>query len=93
MSRQKLFASAVVAAFLLILLPAPSEASSRNWTLFSEPAAGLFAKIERWWNSILNGTERPEPVQEKNGCGLDPNGQMVCKPDPNGPGSTTGPGG
>jgi hypothetical protein len=83
MSKQKLFAAAVVTAFLLILIPAPSQASSHNWMLLSEPVAGIFAKIERWWNSILKSPERQEPsrIREKNGCGIDPNGQIICDPD------------
>ncbi len=85
MSRKKLSAAALVAAFLLILLPAPSRAASRVWTLFPEPSAGLFAKIERWWNHLLDGAEhtaRPEPSipGQKNGCGIDPNGEHVCGP-------------
>lgn len=89
MSKQKLVAAAAVAVLFLMLIPAPSQASSRSWMPVFEPAAGLFAKIERWWNSILNGPERPEPspVRQKNGCGIDPNGLAVC--DPDGSGSRT----
>ena len=84
MSRKNLFAAAVIAVFLLILIPAPSQASSRNWTLFPEPVTGLLTKLERWWNSIMNGRPEPSQVWEKNGCGIDPNGLAVC--DPDGPG-------
>jgi hypothetical protein len=86
----------VVMAFLLTLLaafaPAPSQAAPRGWNPASGPAAaGLFLKIERWWNRVLNGQElngqeRPASEQRKNGCGIDPNGQPLC-------GTGTGPGG
>ena len=81
----------VVMALLLTLLaafaPAPSQAAPWGWTAASGPAAaGLFVKIERWWNRLLNGQERPAPEQRKNGCGIDPNGQPLC-------GTGTGPGG
>ena len=86
MSKKKLSAAALVAALFLILLPAPSQAASRSWTLFSEPAAGLFAKLERWWTVLLNGAEHPARPErsvpgQKNGCGIDPNGgDNVCGP-------------
>jgi hypothetical protein len=83
----------VVMALLLTLLaafaPAPSQAAPWGWTAASGPAAaGLFVKIERWWNRLLTGQERPAPAptQHKNGCGIDPNGQPLC-------GTGTGPGG
>lgn len=99
MSKRRLSAAALVAAFLLIFVPAPSQAASRMWTLLPDPSAGLFARIERWWNHLLNGAEhpaRPEPSipGQKNGCGIDPNGgENVCGPGGGGANATVEPAG
>jgi hypothetical protein len=90
MFKNKLVAAVIVVAFFLILVPAPSQAASRTWTLFPDPAAGLLSKLERWWNLIVAGPERParpepSPMRQKNGCGIDPNGDTLCGP---GPGTT-----
>ena len=90
MFKHKLVAAMIVVSFFLILVPAPSQAASRTWALFPDPAAGLFSKLERWWNLIVAGPERParpepSPAWRKNGCGIDPNGDTVCGPGPGTP--------
>jgi hypothetical protein len=95
MFKNKLVAAVIIAAFFLILVPAPSRATSRTWTLFPDPAAGLFSKLERWWNLVVAGPERParpepSPVWQKNGCGIDPCGHCSCGPGPV-PGQATEP--
>jgi hypothetical protein len=82
MSR-KFIAAAVAVAFVLILVPRPSQAAPRVWTSLSAPA--VFEKIERWWNLVLTDAEPPSsgdrvPAGQKNGCGMDPNGQVTCDP-------------
>lgn len=79
---RKIIATALAVALLLILVPQPSQAAPRMWTSLSEPAVSLIAKIGRWWSLFLNGSERPPspPAWQKQGCGMDPNGQVVCEP-------------
>jgi hypothetical protein len=69
----------------VLLFPLPSQASPNAWISASSPAAvSLFAKVERWWSSLLSGgralpSERAQ--QTKIGCAIDPNGQPVCTTD------------
>jgi hypothetical protein len=79
MFKNKLVAAVILSAFFLILAPAPSQAASRTWTLVPDPVAGLFSKLERLWDLIMAGPE-PSPVWQKNGCGIDPNGDTLCGP-------------
>jgi hypothetical protein len=85
MNNKQVFPAALAVTLLLILMPAPSRAASRSREPLSRPAASLLEKIERWLGLSLNGTEnpRPTPVWEKQGCGMDPNGNPLC------PGTTT----
>jgi hypothetical protein len=86
MFNKKAFPAAMAVTLLLILMPAPSRAATRSWAPLSRPAASLFEKLERWWSQLLNGPERPSssPAWEKQGCGMDPNGNPLC------PGTTQG---
>jgi hypothetical protein len=93
MLKNRIVVMSLVLTLLAVLAPAPSQAAPWGWNAASGPAtAGLFVKMERWWNRVVlngqgwNGQEQPAPTQHKNGCGIDPNGQPLC-------GTGTGPGG
>jgi hypothetical protein len=95
MSR-KFIAAAIAVALVLILVPRPSQAAPRGWASLSVPAANLFEKIERWWNLLLIDVEPPSsgdraPAGQKNGCSMDPNGQVTCDPGGGGTNPTTKP--
>lgn len=74
----------VLVVAVLLLCPLPSQAAPGAWISASSPAAvSLFAKVERWWSSLLSGgravpSERAQ--RTKIGCGIDPNGQpsSIC---------------
>lgn len=92
MLKQKLAAAAVALALLLVLLPGPSQAASRRvGPSLSSPAADFIAKIERWWNQILNSPEPPAATKAlprtRQGCGMDPNGQQPVDGCPSDQGS------
>jgi hypothetical protein len=40
----------------------------------------LLSLLEVWWNVLIGGEERTggTTLLEKNGCGIDPNGQPLC---------------
>jgi len=73
-----------VAVFLgvALLSPSPSQAASRSWIGPASPAvASLFAKVERWWSSLLSDgmpAKAERSRQIKNGPGMDPNGEPLC---------------
>ncbi|HKI05924.1 MAG TPA: hypothetical protein VKK31_28340 [Thermoanaerobaculia bacterium] len=94
MLKKRLVIVALVLAFSATLAPAPSQAAPWGWAgSRTSMADGLVVKIERWLRLLLNGTERParqEPAQQKNGCGIDPNGSPLCGPGP-GPSQATAP--
>ena len=84
MLKNRFAVAALVLALSVALVPTPSHAAPWGWnsvsTVSAASAAGFFQKIGSWWNSLLNGTERPARHQgsaidiRKNGCGIDPNG-------------------
>jgi hypothetical protein len=85
--RLALAVAALVVAVLLF--PLPSQAAPGAWSSASGPAAvSLFAKVERWWSSLLSGgravpSERAQGT--KIGCAIDPNGlplPLCGVPDP-----------
>lgn len=82
MLKKRLVIAALALAFFATLVPAPSQAAPWGWTgPRASVADGMVVKIERWLRLLLNGTERPapqEPAQQKNGCGIDPNGGVGC---------------
>jgi hypothetical protein len=93
MAKKRFVAASIVLALLTILAPSPSHASAWIPAPHFGSAAGFFAKVETWWNLLLNGPDsgfRAEPSSPaKNGCGMDPTGHVVCDPDP--PGQATAP--
>jgi hypothetical protein len=78
MLKKRLVVATLVLIGFVVFAAAPSQAAPRGWAAASRPAAaGLLTTIERWLSLLLNGgVERPEPsaIQQKNGCGIDPNG-------------------
>ena len=74
---------AVVVILSLALLATPVMAAAGTWTNASRISSPLFTDLfEAWtsfWGSLL-GDEAPASasVQEKNGCGIDPNGTPLC---------------
>jgi hypothetical protein len=80
MLKNRFAVAALILALSVALVPTPSHAAPWGWNSVSTPsAASFFQKIGSWWNSLLNGTERPAHRQgsidvRKNGCGIDPNG-------------------
>ncbi|HEX9944209.1 MAG TPA: hypothetical protein VGG03_19535 [Thermoanaerobaculia bacterium] len=79
MFKDRLAPAALVLAMLVVLSPAPSQAAPWSWTTASGPAAAsLFTKIERWWDLVLSRSEQPARTREKQGCAIDPNGQLQC---------------
>lgn len=76
--------TAMLLALFVVLAPLPSQAAPRGWTAVSVPSvSSLFEKITRWWNQTLNGPDRRQrSTAPKLGCGIDPNGQPMCGPDP-----------
>lgn len=75
---------AVVVILSLGLLATPAMATAGTWTnapRFEAPTLmNLFEAWTSFWGSLLGGDEAPASasVQEKNGCGIDPNGQPLC---------------
>lgn len=68
---------AVVMILALCLLATPAMAQAGTWmetpgtsTVFTD----LFEAFTAWWGSLLGADE----TLEKNGCGIDPNGQPLC---------------
>lgn len=91
MLNKRLAVAALMLALIVMLAPAPSQAAPWGWAAADGPsasAAGLFVKIDRWLSRLLSGAERPAPqkpspqkpapAQQKNGCGIDPNGAPRC---------------
>ena len=75
------------------LLCAPALAQAAPWKLSRlEPgltAPRILSVLAGWWSSLLGGEERAEDTAfEKNGCGIDPNGQPLC--GEGGPGTGAG---
>lgn len=75
---------AVVVILSLVLLATPAMATAGTWTNTPRISSPLFTDLfEAWtsfWGSLLGGDEAPAgaSVQEKNGCGIDPNGSPLC---------------
>jgi hypothetical protein len=87
MLKNRFVVAALVLTLFAALAPTPSQAAPRGWAAVSVPSlAGLFDEIGTWWHHVLNGQERPVRRQSvaapKIGCGIDPNGQPLCGPDP-----------
>jgi hypothetical protein len=82
MFNKRIVSAALVVTFLLIFIPATSRAASRDRAPLSGPAASLFAKLESWLGLFVNGPQRSTPpqIQQKNGCGMDVNGNPLCQP-------------
>lgn len=94
---------AVVVILSLGLLATPAMATAGTWTnapRFEAPTLmNLFDAWTAFWGSLL-GAEAPASasVPEKNGCGIDPNGNPLCggwtgaatNEDPLGEGSGSG---
>jgi hypothetical protein len=85
----------VVAALCLCLLLAPALAQAapakRAPRSESAPAVTrLLSLLEIWWSGLFGGETRTgdTTIQEKNGCGIDPNGQPLC--GDGGPGNGAG---
>jgi hypothetical protein len=73
---------AVVAILSLCLLATPVTAMAGTRTetpRLGAPTliADLFEVWTAWWGSLLSGAS-DEALQEKNGCGIDPNGNPLC---------------
>jgi hypothetical protein len=71
----------------LFLAPGLSQASPLSWM----PGPDALAKIARWWDllpGLRHHAPAAKPVQTKNGCGIDPQGQPLCQPG-TGSGATT----
>lgn len=87
----------VVAALCLCVLLAPALAQAAPGRLTPRPEAApaatrLLSILETWWSGLFAGEERTgdTAIQEKNGCGIDPNGQPLCGDGgPAGGGGTT----
>ena len=82
MFNKRFFTAALVVTFLVMLVPAPSQAASWDRAPLSGPAASLFAKLQSWLGLLVNGPQRQDPpqIQQKNGCGMDVNGNPLCQP-------------
>ncbi|HYO15957.1 MAG TPA: hypothetical protein VE685_22380 [Thermoanaerobaculia bacterium] len=79
----------------LCLLLAPALAQAAPWKLAPRSEATpavtrLLSILETWWSGLFGGEERrgDTAIQEKNGCGIDPNGQPLC--GDGGPGTGAG---
>lgn len=77
---------AVVVILSLGLLATPAMALAGTWTNAPQNGAptftGLFEAWTAFWGSLLGSAadESPasSPTLEKNGCGIDPNGNPLC---------------
>lgn len=96
---KKPLAVALVLSFCLLATPAMAQAGTwMNTPRTSSPTffSDALAALTSWWGSLLGGAEGE--ALEKNGCGIDPNGQPLCGgawsgAEPNGePGSVGGAG-
>jgi hypothetical protein len=86
----------VPVALSLCLLFAPALAQAAPWKLSRSEARltapRILSVLAGWWSSLFEGEERTSgtAVQEKNGCGIDPNGQPLCG-EGGGPGTGAAP--
>lgn len=76
---------AVVVILSLGLLATPVTATAGTWTNAPRISSPIFTDLfEAWtsfWGSLLGGTDEAPAgasLQEKNGCGIDPNGNPLC---------------
>ena len=77
-----------VTALCLCLFLAPALAQAAPWRSMPRSEAApavtrLVSLLETWWSGLFGGEERTgdTAIQEKNGCGIDPNGQPLCGED------------
>jgi hypothetical protein len=75
----------LVPALCFCLLFAPVLAQAAPWKLAPRTESSLtvprvLSVLAAWWSVFLGGEERTgsTTIQEKNGCGIDPNGQPLC---------------
>lgn len=85
----------VVVSLCLCLLLAPALAQAAPWRLTPRSDAApkvtrLLSLLETWWSGLFGEEERTgdTATPEKNGCGIDPNGQPLC--GEGGPGTGAG---
>lgn len=87
MLKKKMAAMCIPLMFAILFTPAISYAVPIAGTGAPERAAlGTLAKLVQLWNWLHPAAERPAPALQKNGCGIDPQGQPAC-------GTGNGPGG
>jgi hypothetical protein len=93
MRKNKLVIILTSVLLLPLAFPAPSHAAPAGRSL-SRPAAAAIVldRLAQWWD-LLSAGRASEPgaasrIQEKNGCGIDPQGGPLCGP---GPGATPPP--
>lgn len=88
----------IVVSLCLCLLLAPALVQAASWTTRApRPEAVLtvprvLSVLEAWWSALFGREERTgeTAIQEKNGCGIDPNGQPLCGEGGTGGEGTTG---
>lgn len=73
----------ILVALCLCLLFAPALAQAAPWQASrsgpSLTAPRILSVLAGWWSFLLGGEETGgTAIQEKNGCGIDPNGQPLC---------------
>lgn len=88
MLKKKIWIAPPVFTLFLLLAPTSSHASPLIASLIS-PQAGLIAKLAHWLDFLPGAARAKKPrvparhatsVQEKHGCGIDPQGQPYCEP-------------
>ena len=80
---KKPLAAALVLSFCLLAIPATAQASP--WTNTPRINAPNFFSdtlviLASWCGALVGGAESEAQILEKNGCGIDPNGQPLCGP-------------
>lgn len=80
---KKPLAVALVLCFCLLATPAIAQAGTwMNTPRINAPNffSDTLVILASWWGALAGGVESEAPVLEKNGCGIDPNGQPLCGP-------------